>query len=174
VKSQRKHWAHVHCTSSSSSSILVVWSLWRTQSSTAVRPSLATFQSPGCCLWHTTTTGQGLHLTTPDLQGTGLKNSVPCSEREGVGALWYHHQVIQQTQGPDFQPALAPYLPHSRPGYGTPALPPQTTVQFLPFHRLHLLCIISSADFWQSHLSLSNGYNHSWCVSVCLWDGHVS
>jgi hypothetical protein len=23
-------------------------------------------------------------------------------------------------------------------------------------------------------LSLSNGYNHSWCVSVYLWDGHIS
>jgi hypothetical protein len=97
--------------------VVVVWSLRSTQSSTAVRPSLATFQSPGCCLGHTTTTGQGLHLTTPDPQGAGQKNSVPCSEREGVGAPWYHHQVIQQTQGPDFQPTVAPYLPHSGPGY---------------------------------------------------------
>jgi hypothetical protein len=93
--------------------VVVVWSLQRPQSSTAVRPSSATFQSPGCCLGHKTT-GQGLHLTTPDPQGAGLKNL--CSEREGVGAPWYHHQVIQQTQGPDFQSALAPYLPHSGPG----------------------------------------------------------
>jgi hypothetical protein len=42
--------------------LVVVWTLRSTQSSTAVRPSLATFQSPGCCLGYTTT-GQGLHLT---------------------------------------------------------------------------------------------------------------
>jgi hypothetical protein len=54
--------------------VVVVRSLRSTQSSTAVRPSLATFQSPGCCLWHRTT-GEGLHLTTPDSQDTGLRNS---------------------------------------------------------------------------------------------------
>jgi hypothetical protein len=62
---------HYLCSNSS----IVVKSLRSTQSSTAIRPSLATFQFPGCCLGHTTT-GQGLHLTTPDPQGAGLKNSV--------------------------------------------------------------------------------------------------
>jgi hypothetical protein len=56
----------------SNSSIVVVHSWQSTQSSTTIRPSSATLQFPGCASG--TRPGQGLHLTTPYLQGTGLKN----------------------------------------------------------------------------------------------------
>jgi hypothetical protein len=55
--------------------VVVVLCSWRiTQSSIAIRPSSATLQFPHWMRFGHTTTGQGLHLMTPDPQGAGLKN----------------------------------------------------------------------------------------------------